>query len=71
VRIEHARENVFTVTATGQELSALVAAARMALEAMREQPDAAPREAVEILSHVLADFDAARARMTGAPRAES
>jgi hypothetical protein len=32
VHIEPSRENVFTVTATGQELSALVAGARMALE---------------------------------------
>jgi len=32
VRIERSRENVFTVTATSQELSALVAGARMALE---------------------------------------
>jgi hypothetical protein len=65
VRIEHARDNVFTVTATGQELSALVAAARTALQAMREQPDGAAPEAVEILSHVVADFDEARARLTG------
>jgi hypothetical protein len=39
MRIERARENVLTVTATSQELSALVAAARMALAAMRSAPE--------------------------------
>jgi hypothetical protein len=32
MRVERVRDNVFTVTATGQELSALVAGARMALD---------------------------------------
>jgi hypothetical protein len=63
VRIERSRENVFTVTATGQELSALVAGARMALEAMRTAPEPPPREAVEILERVLREFDSARARL--------
>jgi hypothetical protein len=66
VRIERARENVFTVTATSQELSALVAAARMALEAMRAAPEPPPGEAVEILERVLNDFDRARERLTEA-----
>jgi hypothetical protein len=47
MRVERARENVFTVTATSQELSALVAAARMALEAMRAAPEPPPVEALE------------------------
>jgi hypothetical protein len=63
VRIERSRENVFTVTATGQELSALVAGARMALEAMHTAPEPPPREAVEILERVLREFDSARARL--------
>lgn len=67
MRIERARENVFTVTATSQELSALVAGARMALEAMRSAPEPPPREALEILERVLGDFDRARARLTGEP----
>jgi hypothetical protein len=62
VRIERKRENVFTVTATGQELSALVAGARMALEAMRSAPEPPPAAAIEILDRVLADFDRARDR---------
>jgi hypothetical protein len=63
VRIERTRENVFTVVATGQELSALVAAARMALDAMRQAPQPPPPEAVELLDRVLADYDGARARL--------
>jgi hypothetical protein len=65
VRIERERDNVFTLTATSQELSALVAAARMALEAMRSAPEPPPAEAVEILDRVLRDFDRARGRLTG------
>jgi hypothetical protein len=67
VRIERSRENVFTVTATSQELSALVAGARMALEAMRSAPEPPPAEAVEILERVLRDFDLARERLAGGP----
>jgi len=69
VRIERSRENVFTVTATSQELSALVAGARMALEAMRSASEPPPPEVIEILSRVLADFDHARERLTNEPRA--
>jgi hypothetical protein len=66
VRVERLRENVFTVTATGQELSALVAGARMALEVMRAGQDAPPA-AVEALERVLADFDHARRRLASQP----
>ena len=69
MRIERARENVFTVTAPSQELSALVAGARMALEAMRAAPEPPPAEALQILERVLGDFDRARAGLTGEPRA--
>lgn len=69
MRVERVRENVFTVTATGQELSALVAAARMAVEAMRGAPEPPPAEAVEILERVLGDFDRARARLAEEPAA--
>jgi len=67
MRIERSRENVFTVTATGQELSALVAAARMALQAMRAAPEPPPAEALEALERVLADFDRARERLARPP----
>jgi hypothetical protein len=62
VRVEKPRENVFTVTATGQELSALIAGARLAHDAMRASPDA-PADAVELLGRVLEDFDRARERL--------
>jgi hypothetical protein len=58
MKIERPRENVFTVTATSQELSALIAAARMALDAMLDDPNA-PEQAVRLLERVLADYDAA------------
>ena len=67
MRIERARANVFTVTATSQELSVLVAAARMALEAMQSAPNPPPPEAVEALRRVLSEFDTARGKLTADP----
>ena len=63
MRVERVRENVFRLTATGQELSALVAAARLALDAMRSAPEPPPPVALESLERVLADFDRARDRL--------
>ena len=63
MRIERARENVFTVTATSQELSALVGAARMAFEAMRSAPDPPPSAVLDALERVLSDYDRARERL--------
>lgn len=63
MRIERGRENVLTVTATNQELSLLVAAARMAYEAMQSAPEPPPAEALEALRRVLSEFDAARERL--------
>jgi hypothetical protein len=63
MHVERTRENVFTVVATGQELSALVAGARMSLEAMRTAPQPAPTDAISVLEAVLRDFDRARARL--------
>ncbi|MCW3065507.1 MAG: hypothetical protein JWN32_2679 [Solirubrobacterales bacterium] len=63
VRVERVRENVFAVTATSQELSALVAAARMALNAMQAAPERPPAAALELLERVLTDFDRARERL--------
>ena len=68
MRIERARDNVFTVTATSQELSALVAAARMAFEAMRSAPEPPPAVVLEALEQVLSDFDRARERLDEQPR---
>jgi hypothetical protein len=67
MRVERTRENVFTLTATSQELAALVGAARMALEAMRGAPEPPPPQVLETLGRVIADFDAARARLSEPP----
>ena len=66
MHIETVRPNVLAVTLTTAELGALVAAARMSLEVMRNAPDSAPREGVELLERVLHDFDDARSRLSEA-----
>jgi hypothetical protein len=63
MRIERTRENVFTIVASGRELSALVAGARMALDVMRTAPQPVPADALEALERVLRDFDRARERL--------
>jgi hypothetical protein len=65
VRVERTRENVFTVTATGQELSALVAGARMALSLMQRNPEQAPPEVVARLERAIADYQRAADRLAG------
>jgi hypothetical protein len=64
VHLERVRGEVVSVRLTMTELSALVAGARMALDALRARPGAAPEEAMALLEQVLADFDAGRARLT-------
>lgn len=64
--MEQIRPNVFTVTATGQELSVLIAGARLALDAMRASSDAPPT-AIELLARVLEDLDHARGRLSEPP----
>jgi hypothetical protein len=63
VKLERTRENVFQLSAKAQELSALVGAARMSLEAM-EQDERAPRDLVDLLRRILRDYDAALARLS-------
>jgi hypothetical protein len=63
MRIERSRENVLTVTATTQELSTLVAAARRAFEAMRSASEPPLAAVLESLERVLSDFDRARDRL--------
>jgi hypothetical protein len=62
MKVSRARENVFALTLTGQELSALVAGARMALDIMESDPHA-PQEAIELLRSVIGDYDKALARL--------
>jgi hypothetical protein len=61
LKLEQIRPNVFTLRATSQELSALVAAARMALDLMRSD-SGAPAETLELLTRVLRDYDRALLR---------
>jgi hypothetical protein len=61
LKLDQIRPNVFTLRATSQELSALVAAARMALDLMRRDP-AAPTGTLDLLARVLRDYDRALAR---------
>ena len=61
MKVEQLRSNVFTITGTSQEVSALIAAARMAAEMMEQDPRA-PREALELVRGVLRDWDAALVR---------
>jgi hypothetical protein len=70
VRLSQTRENVFTITATSQELSALIAGAKMALD-MMQHDDRAPREAITLLTGVLRDYDRALGyTKTGGERSE-
>jgi hypothetical protein len=61
VRVAQVREGTYSLTATRQEIGALVAAARMALSLLEADPNA-PKEALPLLRGVLADWDAALAR---------
>jgi hypothetical protein len=64
MQIETVRPNVLAVTLTTTELSALVAGARMALDALHSAPPgAAPADAIETLERVLAEYDRVRARL--------
>lgn len=71
MKVTLTRANAATLVATSQELSALVAGARMALAAMDADVDAPPgaRDLGTLLRRVLADYDAAlsRARRGAAP----
>lgn len=61
MKLEFTRTNILRLTATSQELSALIAAARMSLDMMAADPQA-PREAVALLQRVLRDYDAQLSR---------
>jgi hypothetical protein len=62
MKLERARPNVFTLTVASQELSALIAAARLAVDAMRTDPEA-PKDALQLLGRILDDYDRALARI--------
>lgn len=62
MKLERERENVFRLTVTAPELSALAGAARLTLAAMRADP-AAPPEAVALLERLLRDYDQSLPRL--------
>jgi hypothetical protein len=70
VKVERIRPNVFTLTAAGPEISALVAGARMARDLLRKDPHAPP-EAGALLDRVLADYDRALARLGDSPESSA
>jgi len=64
MHIEPVRADVLAVTLTKTELGALVAGARMALDALRAAPPGSvPQDAITTLERVLADYDRVRERM--------
>jgi hypothetical protein len=67
VEVERRTDNLFTVTATGAELSALVAGARMALGLMRRSPEQVPPEVADRLEAIIADYQSAADRLAGEP----
>ena len=62
MRLTPVRENVVDVRLTTIELSSLIAAARLAADAMAGD-GAAPPELLAVLRGVLADYDRAAARL--------
>ena len=64
MHIEPVRENVVSVTLTLTELGALIAGARMALDALRSAPPGSvPADAIAMLQRVLDDYDRLRERI--------
>jgi hypothetical protein len=64
MHIEPVRADVLSITLTKTELGALVAGARMALDALRAAPaGSVPPDAITTLERVLADYDRVRERM--------
>jgi len=61
MKLEPVRENVFRLTLTSVELSALIGAARLAADAMANDPRA-PQELLSVLVDVLDDYDRTRVR---------
>ena len=66
MKLSETRPGVFEATMTAHELSAILAGARMSLALMESDPTGATEQARAALASVLADFDAALARRSGA-----
>lgn len=70
MRIRELRPDVVEATATRAELTAVMAAARLALDLLQVDPHA-PVEGCDLLAGVLRDYDAAVARMSTSELASS
>jgi hypothetical protein len=69
MKLAEPRPGVYEATMTAHELSAVLAGARMSLSLMEQDPTGVTDEARAALASVLADFDAALARLrdSGSP----
>jgi hypothetical protein len=63
MKLEPVRPQTYSATLTAQELSTLLAGARMALSIMEANPNSETERALEALRRVLSDFDSALARL--------
>jgi hypothetical protein len=63
MKLEEPRSGVFRATLAANELSALLAGARMSLSLMESDPGGTTERARAALGGVLADFDAQLARL--------
>jgi hypothetical protein len=66
MKVSQPRPGIYDATMTTHELSALLAGARMSLSLMEQDATGATDEARAALATVLADFDAALARIRDA-----
>jgi signal transduction histidine kinase len=66
MKVSQPRPGIYDATMTAHELSALLAGARMSLSLMEQDPTGATDEARAALASVLADVDAALARVRDA-----
>jgi len=57
MKVRRPRPDVYEITATAHELSALIAGARMALQMMEADSESATGEAKQTLARTLAAFD--------------
>jgi hypothetical protein len=55
MKLARSRSNVLTLTLTSQELAALFAAARMALDALQANPET-PRQSLAFLEQLVRDY---------------
>ena len=62
MKLARSRSNVLTLTLTSQELAALFAAVRIALDALHANPET-PRQSLAFLEHLVRDYTHAVERL--------